>query len=156
MKKPQIVWEKKGEWDIVRFHGIINEEVGARLIQFAAQAGSRCLFNFGDVSVINSAGTRVWVLFLKDFGGAREIVLEDCPPVIVAQLNMLPSFSSGALVKSVRVPYRCMQCNHTAEVLVTHDQFPSAKALLKSGSCAKCTGPTEVVDESDYFVFAAN
>ncbi len=144
--------EKKGIWDVIRFGGAITEDAGVQFIQLYGQTGAKVLFNFRDVTNINSNGLRAWMVFLRDFQNDRELALEECTPVIVNQMNMLPSFTQKAKVLSVYVPFHCESCQTMTMTLMTERDFPSDGAAPKAPRCKACMNPT-VYDEDEYFMF---
>jgi anti-anti-sigma regulatory factor len=81
--------------------------------------------NFRDVKSINSCGIRSWVNFLKDIAG-RQVVYEECPPIIVRQMNMVPSFLGAAKVVSVYVPYVSDETDEEKLILFTAEKFTSS------------------------------
>lgn len=92
--------------------------------------------NFKEVQSINSLGIRSWVNFLKDLSN-REVHYEECPPIIVRQLNMVPSFLGKAKVLSVFVPYVSDDTDEEKLVLVPSQKFEqngfSIDETLKEG-----------------------
>src|SRR5947209_4539543 len=88
---------------VVSLRGVIDED--ANFDAIPKVKGAIC-FNFKEVTAINSCGVRNWVTFLKEVQ-ASEIRFEECPPLIVRQMNMVPSFVGNATVTSVYVPYVC-------------------------------------------------
>ena len=103
--------EKKGDREILRLEGAITGDAGLEFIKLYDGISPKCTFNFRDVISINSQGLQVWTMFLRDFVNDHEVQLEECPPVIVSQMNMLPSFVQKAKVTSIYVPYFCEACN---------------------------------------------
>lgn len=78
--------------------------------------------NFKDVKTINSCGIRTWVNFLKEIQG-RQVIYEECPPIIVRQMNMVPSFLGSAKVTSIYAPYVSEDTDEEKLVLYTADKF---------------------------------
>ena len=154
MSKFKMVREKRGDWEVIRLSGIIDAEAGVHFINLYGDAARSCRFNFRDVTAINSYGIRAWVLFLRDFQGEREVELEECPTVIVDQLNMLSSFRGKAKVKSVFINYACVQCNQTTSQLVEAGKFLDYKSGgLKSIRCKSCFSEMKPNEDESYFDF---
>jgi hypothetical protein len=65
--------------------------------------------NLAGIESINSLGIRAWVNFFKTATN-RAVFYWECPPLIVRQMNMIPSFSGHAQVQSVFAPYICDHC----------------------------------------------
>lgn len=131
--------------------GVIDED--ADLSSIVATKGPLIL-NLSDVQTINSLGVRAWVNFIKDLG-SREVWYEECPPAIVRQLNMIPSFMGHAKVLSAYATYVCSNCDAEALVLVEHDKFKSGK-VPDPIACEECKkGKMEFDGQpQQYFAFA--
>ncbi|MBI4404911.1 MAG: hypothetical protein HY537_12155 [Deltaproteobacteria bacterium] len=110
------------------------------------------IFNFKGVGTINSCGVRSWVNFIKELSNL-EVTYEDCPPVIVRQLNMIPSFRGHAQVVSVYIPYICASCDTEKMVLVPHDQWGSVNPVIMCDNCAKEEMEFDG-DPEQYFAFS--
>lgn len=121
----------KGDSRIVMLRGAIDEDTDFTPI---AKLGDTLTFNFRGIESINSLGVRAWVNFVKSIAD-RELSFEECPPIIVRQMNMIPSFVSSAKVTSVYVPYICDDCDTETLVLVQQDSFG---AVEESKTCEHC------------------
>ena len=117
---------------------------------------SLVLVDLEGVSRVTSAGGRALGEFLGRLGGAsRNVVLVDCPPPVVALLNLVRGFVGPASVLSIKAPYYCEKCGAErslslpVEVLAGKDE-PDAPALL-----CEDDGTTLVFDdiEKSYFAF---
>lgn len=150
-----ITRDHKSEWDVFTLSGGITEDAGAQLLALYNDSGRRCRFVFKDVQMINSNGIRAWMLFLRDFQTDRELELAECSPVIVSQINMLPSFIQRAKVVSLYVPYNCNNCKISNNVLLEAKDYPTSTEELKPSRCKKCHGPTKVDTEEEIFAFLA-
>jgi predicted RNA-binding Zn-ribbon protein involved in translation (DUF1610 family) len=144
---------RKGEWDVLHLSGKMDENSGLQLLRLYRDASSKCRFNFRDVVSINSHGLRAWVLFLRDFQTDRVIELEECSPVVVDQMNMLPSFLQKARVRSIFVPFDCISCGQVTTVLVDEAEFQLGKRGGKVGRCKQCHAQTQANKDVDYFAF---
>lgn len=116
----------------VFLHGNIDEDT---VFDDLKGVDSPMVFNFRNVASINSCGIRNWVNFLKELEG-RQIVYEECPPLIVRQMNMVPSFMGTAEVASVFVPYVCDNCDSEQFVLVQGDALKNP--LQETFQCTSC------------------
>lgn len=113
------------------------------------------VFNFKDVTGINSCGVRNWVNLIKNLQG--QIFYAECAPLIVRQLNMVPSFKGSAQVASVYVPYVCDSCEHERSVLVHHEVFSKPQPQISMViTCDKCGKEEMEFDGSpeQYFAFS--
>jgi len=138
---------------VVVMRGVIDEDTDFEALK---KVGAPLIFNWKGVTSINSCGIRTWVNFLKELGKA-EIAYEECPPLIVRQLNMVPSFMGPAKVLSVFVPYVCDECETEKLVAVTADKFAKGGAAVQEAiTCDKCKkGEMELDGQREqYFAFA--
>jgi anti-anti-sigma regulatory factor len=144
---------KTGNRNVVRLRGSIDEDTEFEgLMKLAAPL----VFNFKDLIAINSCGIRSWVNLLKDLGNI-EIYYEECTPVVVRQMNMVPSFVGNAKVLSVYVPYVCDDCEAEKLVLVPSDKFAGGKVSVQdSFPCETCKKGTLELDghPQQFFAFA--
>lgn len=138
----------KGDSKIVMLKGAIDEDTDFSPL---AKLGDSLTFNFKGIEGINSLGVRAWVNFVKSISD-KELFFEECPPIIVRQMNMIPSFVGTAKVLSVYVPYICDSCDSETLVLVNHDQF---KTVAETATCESCKkGEMEFDGQPEqYFAF---
>lgn len=138
---------------MVQLKGVIDEDAQFEAI---SKLGGPLIFNFKGLTAINSCGVRNWVNFLKEIQ-KTEITFEECPPLIVRQMNMVPSFVGHAKVSSVYVPYVCDNCDTEKLVLVDHSKFvgrdPEIAEAIPCESCKK--GEMELDGHpQQYFAFS--
>jgi hypothetical protein len=87
-------------------------------------------------------------------GKTSAVVLVECSPAIVAQLNQVSNFSGRAYVKSFYVPYFCQACDKEKAILVDMDEFKQGKAGPPTCRCDSCDGVMTFDDlEESYFAF---
>lgn len=118
---------------IILLQGVIDEDTSFATL---SNLGTPITFNFKGIVSINSCGVRSWVNFIKGLQGG-EIHYEECPPLIVRQMNMVPSFVGHAKVASVYVPYVCDNCDAEHLELVHSDSFGNIEELLTCEICKK-------------------
>ncbi len=133
----------------VLLQGQIDEDTS---LEDLLEIDSPIVFNFKNLSGISSIGIRSWVNFLKELG-SKEIYYEECSPLIVRQMNMVPSFLGNSKVLSVFVPYVCEQCETEKLVLVMENQF--GKNIKESFPCEACKQGEMELDghPQQYFAF---
>jgi len=125
----------RGDKKVVILKGVIDEDT---TFEGILKLGGPYIFNFRELTSINSCGIRTWVNFLKDLG-TMQIFYEECLPLIVRQLNMVPSFLGGAKVLSVYLPYVCENCEAEKLVLLDGKQLDNPLANLKETmKCEEC------------------
>jgi hypothetical protein len=147
--------ERRGDWDVVRYRGPVNEDTALHL-PILKSLHHQVIFNFKDVKAINSSGIRTWVLFLRKFTPGRKVAYEECPPTVVTQLNMIPGFHEGVDILSVIAPFTCPTCNRQESELYEASRFPKTNDDLEGKRCPKC-GDTMTLGETveEYFEFAS-
>ena len=135
---------------VVNLIGVIDED--AKFDEISGQSGT-IVINFKEISGINSCGVRNWVNFIKTLSG-QEVHYANCPPTVVKQMNMIPSFVAHAKVDSVFVPYVCDNCDNEKLELVSVDKFGSVQEVMK---CEKCGQEELELDghPQQYFAFGA-
>lgn len=124
----------RGERKVILLKGTIDEDT---TFEGVKKLGGPFIFNFRELLSINSCGIRTWVNFLKELGSAP-IAYEECPPLIVRQMNMVPSFLGSADVLSVFVPYVCDNCEHEKMVLMTKEELATPENIAETIECENC------------------
>ena len=115
----------------------------------------KCVINLMQVKKVDSLGIRSWIRFMESFSTNREIEFEECSPIVVMQINMIPEFSMGAKIISVYGEFTCPSCEKEQwkriQPLENHDQ---AVKLLWEQKCTACSEQLELdVDEESYLNF---
>ncbi len=139
---------------VVKLSGAIDED--AQLERLAAEltkVASALRLDLAEVRRINSCGVREWVNFMRTLPKTSSIDLENCAPVVVAQINMISNFTGHARVASVKAPFVCESCGFEAEATVS--VVANKRPHFSSQTCPKCSKPTFVFDdvEDSYFGF---
>jgi hypothetical protein len=103
MGKLDVKMNKAGEKLVVQMAGTIDEDVD--FTQFNIAGNSQVDFEMNGIKSINSCGIREWIKWMGTAGSAA-ITFENCPKVIVDQINMVDGFlPNSGKVKSFQVPY---------------------------------------------------
>lgn len=135
----------------IQLGGIIDEDANFDKIP---KNITNLVVNFKDIKSINSCGVRAWVNIMKELSGSQ-VQYVDCPPVIVRQLNMVPSFLGHAQVQSVYVPYVCDSCNSEFVIAAKQDQFqPGNVTVPENMNCPSCQKATAETEEPNDLYFA--
>jgi anti-anti-sigma regulatory factor len=122
--EPKLKIDKFAEGAVMclKFTGTIDEQFDGKKLSSTLKGGTLVL-DLKDVSKISSFGIREWVDFVQSVGQKVEsIVLVECAPKVVDQLNMVANFAGKGRVFSFYAPYRCDYCDQDARVLLQVDR----------------------------------
>jgi anti-anti-sigma regulatory factor len=142
----------------VKLAGVIDED--NELGTLAEKIGSgTAVIDVSEIERINSCGVRDWVNWLgrAEKNGAS-VVLVECSPAIVAQINLVNNFTGQGVVKSFYAPYFCPNCDIEKALLVETSDVQGVKPFqAPSCRCDECDGPMDFDDmEDSYFAFLGN
>ena len=120
-------------------------------------AAGTAVIDVSEIERINSCGVRDWVNWLgKVEKGGAKIVLVECSPAIVAQINLVNNFTGSGVVKSFYAPYFCPNCDLEKVLLVeTRDMArPRSRSRRRPAAATSATAPMDFDDmEDSYFAF---
>lgn len=110
-------------------------------------------FDFDKVNMINSCGIREWIKFLEKIPEKTDIVYNNCPQIIIEQINMVHGFfRKGASIESFYAPYYCEKCGKEQKIPLKADQVKNRKAPKME--CPKCAEEMDFdAIEAQYFSF---
>src|SRR5688572_30524167 len=153
----KIAIEKFADGGIVclRLSGTIDESFEGKKLA-ATVKGKTLVLDLADIKKISSFGIREWVDFIKTVSGSvDEIVLIECAPKVVDQLNMVGNFAGKGRVFSFYAPFRCDYCDTDARVLYQVDRDWDVIKSMKPGErpCDKC-GEPQYFDEDPTTYFS--
>src|SRR5438309_1873521 len=142
----------------VKLSGVIDED--NELASLGEKIGSgTAVIDVSEIERINSCGVRDWVNWLgKVEKNGAKIVMVECSPAIVAQINLVNNFTGNGQVKSFYAPYFCPNCDLEKVLLVeTRDVAGTTPFKAPSCRCDECDGPMDFDDmEESYFAFLSN
>ena len=124
----------------LKFVGTIDEAFDGKKIGRSIQCDTLVL-DLGGVKKISSFGIREWVDFVATAGKqAKSLVLIECAPKVVDQLNMVANFAGGGRVFSFYAPFRCDYCDSEHRVVLDMAKdFEAIKAMkLAERPCPSC------------------
>jgi anti-anti-sigma regulatory factor len=81
---------KSADKNIIKLSGRVDEDFRQKDIDVSNM--SSIVFNFKDISMINSCGVREWISFIKAIPETVEMAYEECTPTIVTQMNIIAGF----------------------------------------------------------------
>ncbi|MFV8257764.1 hypothetical protein ACNQKP_08155 [Bdellovibrio bacteriovorus] len=134
----------------VALEGPISEKTS--LFELNIQNYKEIKLNMAKVTFINSIGVKNWIMWTCRVPTDARLSLEECPFVIVNQVNIVHGFlPKNARVTSFNAPFLCEDCSHEHVIKLSenvHYKYASdheASALnLPSGSkCSKCSAELE-------------
>ncbi|MDQ3370904.1 MAG: hypothetical protein M3680_36255, partial [Myxococcota bacterium] len=139
---PKLTIEKfaDGRISCLRFIGTIDEAFEGTKLGSSA-SGDTLVIDLGAVKKISSFGIREWVDFIatasKQVGS---VILVECAPKVVDQLNMVANFAGAGRVFSFYAPFRCDYCDSEHRVLLRVDQDHEALKAMKLAErpCPTC------------------
>lgn len=133
----------------LRLSGEIDETVDFKSAVGPAIGQLRVLTR--EISRINSAGIRQWILY---FEGLRQAGVnfwfEECSPAVVDQINFISNFNAGGEVRSIYLPFTCELCHAELMALIQCKDLVTNHLHTPTLPCAKCPGKAhfdEIHDE---------
>lgn len=124
----------------LKFSGTIDEAFEGKKIARTLECETLVL-DLGGVKKISSFGIREWVDFVAtSMTRAKSLLLIECAPKVVDQLNMVANFAGGGRVFSFYAPFRCDYCDSEHRVLLEMAKdFEAIKAMkLADRPCPSC------------------
>lgn len=139
---PKLQIDKFADGGIVclRLSGTIDESFEGKKLAETIKSQTLVL-DLGDIRKVSSFGIREWVDFINGVGKHCErIVLVECAPKIVDQLNMVANFAGNGRVYSFYAPYHCDYCDKDDRVLYQIDRdFEVIKSMKPpQRPCTQC------------------
>nr|BFD68170.1 hypothetical protein HAGR004_31920 [Bdellovibrio sp. HAGR004] len=134
----------------ISLEGPISEKTS--LFDINLQTYKEIKLNLSKVTFINSIGVKNWILWTLRVPKNAKLYLEECPFVIVNQVNIVHGFvPQGAAITSFLAPYLCDSCSHEQIVKLSQnvhyiyasDQSQASIKLPEDLKCAKCGGTME-------------
>lgn len=156
-KKFQASVHHRDDVGFVKLSGVIDEDNELADLTDSIP-GSMVVIELGEVERINSCGVRDWVNWLNALEAkGAEIVLVECSPAIVAQINLVNNFTGNGSVKSFYVPYFCPECDEEKVLLCEAGEMGPPP---HEPPVCRCDGCDLVMDFDDmpdsYFAFLSN
>jgi anti-anti-sigma regulatory factor len=153
-EKLKIFVTTKENLDYVRLCGVIDEDnnllgVLPRLTRPVVVVAMR------EVTRINSCGVRDWVNWMSAVEStAKKVVLYECSPSVVSQINLVANFAGKALVESFLAPYFCSTCDTERFRLIQTRRLSAERPRAPRALCDECDSlmTLDEVEES-YFSF---
>jgi hypothetical protein len=133
--------------------GAIDERADFSIITPATQ---NVILDFDGITSINSYGVKKWVLLLNSLKD-KNIIYENCPTVLVEQINVIKHLNAGIKLLSFYLPFGCDSCDVEVDKLVTMEDVKEEgfmDSLDELYDCERCRSHLEFLDDEDiYFSF---
>lgn len=139
----------------IKLSGVIDEDNDLAALVDRVGA-STTVIDLAEIERINSCGVRDWVNWLGKSGKkGAELILVECSPAIVAQINLVNNFVGSGAVKSFYAPYFCPSCDLEKVLLVDMEEIHGQeKPKAPVCRCDECDGVMDFDDmEESYFAF---
>jgi anti-anti-sigma regulatory factor len=155
--KFQAAVQHRGDVSYVKLGGVIDEDNELGDLVDKIPTGT-AVIDLGEIERINSCGVRDWVNWLgKLESNATKVVLVECSPAIVAQINLVNNFTGNGVVKSFYVPYFCPECDEEKVLLVEASDMGPPPHEPPTCRCDECDLVMDFDDMPDsYFAFLSN
>lgn len=149
--------QNRDDVSFVKLAGVIDEDNELATLVDRIPRGT-AVIDLGEIERINSCGVRDWVNWLGrlEAQGTR-MVLVECSPAIVAQINLVNNFTGNGVVKSFFVPYFCPECDEEKVLLVETSEMGPPPHEPPMCRCDECDLVMDFDDMPDsYFAFLSN
>ena len=83
----------------------------------------KIILNLKEITRINSIGLREWIQALSAILPQIHLTFEECSPMVVYQMNMIPFFVERATIQSVYAPYYCEEDDEQQNFLINIDDY---------------------------------
>ncbi|MBT4791363.1 MAG: hypothetical protein HON90_07315 [Halobacteriovoraceae bacterium] len=149
--KIEVEAKAKDNEHLVKLFGVLNEDSTFAVIE--NEQVRKLVFDFEQVTGINSCGIREWTNFLKCLDAEIELVYINCSVKVIEQVNMIVDFTKrGAKIETFYAPYFCDSCDKEVETLLSSDKVVGGNAPALN--CSSCGSEMEFdAVETQYFEF---
>ncbi len=147
---------QRDEVTFIKLGGVIDEDNELAELTEKIQPGT-AIIDLAEIERINSCGVRDWVNWLGRIESEASVVLVECSPAIVAQINLVNNFTGKGVVKSFYVPYFCPECDEEKVLLCEVREMGPAPHEPPTCRCDECDLVMDFDDMPDsYFAFLTN
>ena len=118
----------------ISLEGVIDEDTNFDKIKSLKM--DKFIFDFNNVTMINSCGIREWIKYLQEIDSAT-VTYINCPQIIIEQVNMVHGFiRKGITIDSFYAPYFCEKCDVGKKILLKNTEVVNMRAPIKK--CNEC------------------
>lgn len=153
MSKSHFEISPGGAETIVKVSGVIDEDTD--FTKFDISSAKALKLELAGIKSINSCGIRDWIKWLSS-SPAQAIVFNDCPKVIVDQINMVQGFlPANGRVSSFYVPYFSEETDEEKQILFRLGTEYAEDGKISAPEVNDSSGNAMEMDivESKYFKF---
>lgn len=139
----------------MKLSGVLDEDNELNEVAGKLPAGGTIVIDLGEIERINSCGVRDWVNWLTLIESAGvDVVLAECSPAVIAQINLVSNFTGNGSIKSFYVPYFCSECDEEKVLLNETDDMGPPPHEPPICRCDECDLVMDFDDMPDsYFAF---
>ncbi|HRE89967.1 MAG TPA: hypothetical protein PK095_12605 [Myxococcota bacterium] len=144
----------RGEgFTVVRLDGVIDEHNELAGYTERIGAGEALFIDLGGVKRLNSVGVRDWVNWLRALKPKfARIVLFDCPPPVMNEVNFVKNFADGAHITTFSVPLFCARCNKEENRLLESAALLGNGRKLPSFACGQPSCENTIDDDEESYL----
>lgn len=145
---------KEGDTLKLSIDGHIDEESTFEALPL--DGVSSLVIDLGKVTAINSVGIREWIKWSKSLSSVASISIENCPKVVVDQVNMVAGFlPANAKIESFFVPYYSDESGEEVMVLFKRGEHFDDSGVKAPEGLKDSEGNEMEIDviEAKYFKF---
>ncbi len=117
--------------------GALDEHSGLKELPTKVN-GQVVYIDLAEVERINSCGVRDWMQMIAAMSVNARVVLTNCSPAIVAQLNFVHRFAGNAIIESILMPYVCPFCESEKKISVSAAEFSRPGFEPPDCQCTDC------------------
>tara|TARA_R110000868_G_scaffold117600_1_gene312185 strand:- start:4922 stop:5383 length:462 start_codon:yes stop_codon:yes gene_type:complete len=115
---------------IITLSGRIDED--SHFDEITSSSADVFVFDFKDITLINSCGVREWINLVNVVIKDSKIVYRHCPQIMIEQMNMVQGFlPEGASIESFYAPYFDPDQDKEVKMLISLSEVKNKKAPIK-------------------------
>lgn len=138
---------------MVRLDGVIDEHNELASYTERIGSGEALFIDLGGVKRLNSVGVRDWVNWLRALKPKfARIVLFDCPPPVMNEVNFVKNFADGAYITTFSVPLFCARCNKEESRLLESAPLKANGRKLPSFACGQASCENVIDDDEESYL----
>ena len=130
----------------------------AELPEIDGRIDGDLIIDLSEVTLLTSLGARNWMLWQQSLTVEKDVVLVNCSPAVVKQINILEGFlNDRTKIDTICVPYFCEDCDHEESRLVSILELRRQgrpAPIIQPYRCPECGLNMELdMVESEYLAF---